>query len=59
MSDKWRSGLKIAAQLLMCVVFVGLSVWGQRSTSWSRFGVECVGLVGVVFMLWLYNNTHR
>ncbi|KAB5607911.1 DUF6903 family protein [Bifidobacterium jacchi] len=59
MSDKTRRGLLAAFKIVLYVVFVIITIIGAKTTSWSSLGLECVGLVGVVFMLWWYNHSSK
>ncbi|WEV66260.1 hypothetical protein [Bifidobacterium sp. ESL0764] len=59
MNEKWHGFLLGALKLLVFVAFIVVTIIGQRSTSWLNLGIECIGLAGVVFMLWLYNHSQR
>ncbi|RSX53305.1 hypothetical protein D2E25_1278 [Bifidobacterium goeldii] len=59
MSDKTRRGLIAALKIVLYVVFVIITIIGARTTSWASLGFECIGLAGVVLMLWIYNRSQK
>ena len=59
MNERWRSTIRIVIRVVMYVAFVALVIVGQRTTSWADLGFECIGLAGVVTMLWVYNHSQR
>lgn len=59
MSDRLRSAITIAIEVVVFVGFMALTVIGQRDLSWKGLGLECIGLAGVVGVLWFYNHTHK
>jgi drug/metabolite transporter (DMT)-like permease len=59
MSDRLRSALIITLEVLVFLAFTALTVIGQRMLSWQGLGLECIGLAGVVGVIWFYNHTHK
>ena len=40
-------------------MFVIITIIGARTATWASLGLECVGLLGVVVMLWVYNRSQK
>ena len=36
-----------------------ITIIGARTATWASLGLECVGLLGVVVMLWVYNRSQK
>lgn len=59
MSDKTRRGIFAAIKIVLYIVFVIITIIGAKTTSWASLGMECIGLAGVVIMLWVYNRSQK
>lgn len=49
-------GILVAAVFVLCIALV---VIGQRHIGLGGLGLELLGLVGLLFLLWLYNYKSR
>lgn len=49
-------GILMAAVFVLCIALV---VIGQRHIGLGGLGLELLGLVGLLFLLWLYNYKSR
>lgn len=59
MSDRTRRGIIAAIKVILYIVFVIITIIGARTATWASLGRECVGLLGVVVMLWVYNRSQK
>lgn len=59
MSDRTRRGIIAAIKVILYIVFVIITIIGARTTTWASLVLECVGLLGVVVMLWVYNRSQK
>ena len=59
MSDRTRRGIIAAIKVILYIVFVIITIIGARTTTLASLGLECVGLLGVVVMLWVYNRSQK
>lgn len=59
MSDRTRRGIVAAIKVILYIVFVIITIIGARTATWASLGLECVGLLGVVVMLWVYNRSQK
>ena len=59
MSDRTRRGIIAAIKVILYIVFVIITIIGARTATRASLGLECVGLLGVVVMLWVYNRSQK
>lgn len=59
MSDRTRRGIIAAIKVILYIVFVIITIIGARTATWASLGLECVDLLGVVVMLWVYNRSQK
>ena len=48
--------------IIMVILFfflLGLIIWAQKTVSLTNLGIEIVGLIGLLTLLFLYNRKHK
>lgn len=57
---EYRSNvLKVILKCLLLCVFVGLIIIGQKNIGYAGLGTMMIGLIGILGLLFLYNNKHK
>ena len=51
--------IKIILMCLLLCVFVGLIIIGQKNIGYAGLGTMIIGLIGILGMLFIYNNKHK
>ena len=54
-----KSIIRIIANIVLFIFFLGLIIWAQKTVSLVNLGIEIVGLIGLLTMLMLYNKRHK
>lgn len=59
MSEKLIKAVSIFFKLVLYLAFVVLTIVGASKTSLFNLGLELIGLIGVICMLWWYNLRNK
>lgn len=51
--------LKVILMCLFLCVFVALIIIGQKNIGYAGLGMMMVGLIGILGLLFVYNNKHK
>ena len=53
------SAVERVVMIVLFVVFLGMIIVAQRTVSVANLGVEIVGLIGLLTLLFYYNRKHK
>ncbi|MFC0266130.1 DUF6903 family protein [Alloscardovia macacae] len=59
MSEKIRAALSIGFQCVLYIACIVLTIFGAAHTGWVYLGLEFVGLLGIISIIWFYNWRNR
>ena len=51
--------IKVILMCLLLCVFVALIIIGQKNIGYAGLGMMIVGLIGILGLLFVYNNKHK
>ena len=51
--------IKVILMCLLLCVFVALIIIGQKNIGYAGLGMMIIGLMGILGMLFVYNNKHK